>query len=272
MISLSTNWSSGFIKTNKLTKEAFSESLFNFLYDEFLTIVVNVPTITGNNEFLLYYKQIPFIMNRRSFKYNVHLSDYGAEVMENVITDKQVFPFHYQNVVLETFAPKNACIFCGEPLDKKGCSCAEYKKVMDWINKRYTHSSIEIMEYEVVIVSASSSYCHRTLVDDDRFELANPMKVKVDDFDYCTRIHDEKPDGDIMLSQAWEQDDSVCFFTHREGLPGVHLVRIEMSDLNSYPVYHIKWKAGKATYEMDVEHRLTPDDLIQQLSAVRLPA
>lgn len=207
----------------------------------------------------------------KEMKYNVHLLHLDAEIMEDEIKDKQVFPFHYSEVVLETFIPKTECIFCGKSLDKKECSCAEYQKVMDWINKRYTHSSIKITEYEVAIVSTGKNYCHRIIVDDDRFELVEPMTVKVDDFDYCTRIHDDKSDGDIMLSRAWEEKGVICFFTHREGHPGVHFVRINKSDMFCYPVYHIKWKAGKATYEMNIERQLTPDDLIQQLSAVRLP-
>ncbi len=213
-------------------------------------------------------------MCHTDYKYRVHLLDLDDEIMEHVVSSYEVFPFRYQRVFLETLTPESEkCAFCGKPLNKKyECDCEGYRQVRAWLKTHYANSSIEIVQYEVADISASGNYCHSFLVDDDRFELIYPEKVKVEDFDYCTRIADKKSAGIIMLSRAWEKDGHICFFTHREGHIGVYKVCVDKTDLDFTPVYHVKLHASKFTYEVIINCELTPDVLISRIMAIELPA
>ena len=84
----------------------------------------------------------------------------------------------------------------------------------------------------------------------------------------------EEPLGCKMVfpSLVWWQMDQICFLAHRWGREGIHLVKVNLGDISGhYPVYHVEWRTNKATFETDVERLITPDILIQNLSAVRLP-
>lgn len=206
----------------------------------------------------------------KNFKYQVNLLNYHPEEM--LFGGATVFPYGYQEVEFRTLNEGDKCVFCGEPQMRERCTCPDYQRVLKYVRQRYADSKITISRSEIFQVSASSNYCHCRPVEFDPHQVATPMTVKVEDFDFCTRIDDNKKEGMIMLSRAWHQLDQICFFARREGRPRIHLVVVDRSDIDlHYPVYHVEWITNRSRYKMDIEKVITPDIIIQNLSAVRLP-
>lgn len=95
--------------------------------------------------------------------------------------------------------------------------------------------NLEINTIERAEISISESDYRLSLVDDSRVELVEEIDVKVDYFDFCTRISDDNAFGEIMLARGFEEQGNLCFFVHREGYWGVFKIRVPLAKLQFLP-------------------------------------
>lgn len=208
----------------------------------------------------------------KNLKYSVNLLRFNPNMSEEASECTTIFPFGYQDIVFKSLNNENNCVFCGEPYMLDVCTCPDYMQVVSWLKQRDASSKLVITKFDVMQISANDKYCRSRLVECKYNKSANPVNVKIANFDFCTWIEDKKCTGAIMLSRAWQQMNHVCFYVHREGIDGVYLVKVNLHGISRrYPVYHVEWRTNRATFEMDIERQISADIIVKKLSAVRLP-